>query len=124
MKLSVFSFILFALFALSSCEKGFDLLKTDPKNEFGKNDSDKKGCFDLIYPVTYIMPDASTVTGNTEEELWAAIKAWYEAHPDVAAKPVLQYPVEIVFEDGTTQAIVNEEEMIEAKEGCWDDKEG
>jgi len=78
MKLSVFSFILFALFAISSCEKG---------------------------------------------ELWTAIKAWHEAHPDAEAKPVLQYSVEIVFEDGTTQAIANEEEMIEAKKSCWEDKE-
>lgn len=77
-----------------------------------------KACFDLVYPLTYIMPDDTAITGNDKEELWLAIKAWYEDHPDVAAKPSLQYPVEIVFEDGATQSIEDEAAMEAAKEDC------
>jgi len=41
---------------------------------------------------------------------------WYEAHPDVEEKPVLEYPVDILFEEG----IVNEDEMETAKKECED----
>ena len=36
-------------------------------------------CFSFVYPVTYTMPDGSTmeVTGD-DEDGWSALKAWYE----------------------------------------------
>lgn len=77
-------------------------------------------CFDLVYPVSFTMPDETTISGADEEELWTAIKAWYDAHPDVEAEPSLQYPVDILFEDGATQSVANEDEMEAAKEECED----
>lgn len=85
------------------------------KDCYEKDDED---CFDVVYPITYTMPDNTSITGANDEELWTAIKAWYEAHPDVAEKATLNYPVEIIFEDQTTQAIANEEEMTLAKKDC------
>ena len=83
---------------------------------------EKKGCFKLTYPVTYNLPDGSSVTGD-EEEVWTAIKAWYEVNPDSEEKPALQYPVDIIHEDGTTETISTEEDMIDAKKACWDKEE-
>jgi len=77
-------------------------------------------CFDLVYPVTFTMPDDSTISGADKEELWTAIKTWYENHPDIEEKPTLQYPVSIMFKDDTTQSIANEEGMKTAKKSCED----
>ena len=84
-------------------------------------------CFDLVYPITYIMPDGSelTVTEDTEDG-WSDLKSWYEANPDSDQRPELQYPVDIIFEiegGNETLTINNENEMIAAKERCRNEKD-
>lgn len=80
-------------------------------------DTDKKGCFGLIYPVSWTLPDGSTADMNDKND-WTAVKAWYEANPTSEEKPSLNYPVEILFKDGSTQTIGDDVEMEDAKKGC------
>ncbi|PLX11806.1 MAG: hypothetical protein C0598_07260 [Marinilabiliales bacterium] len=76
-------------------------------------------CFRLVYPVTFMMLDGTLIEViSNDDEGWAPVKAWYDAHPDVAAKPELQFPVDIKWKDGTIQTINSQEEMILAKEDC------
>ena len=89
MKLSIYSFLILAIFAFASCEKG-------ELNKDGK-EKEKEACFELVYPVTYTMPDDTTISGDDEKTAWTAIKVWYEANPDSEEKPALQYPVDILF---------------------------
>lgn len=77
-----------------------------------------KDCFKLAYPISFTMPDGSSITGENEESLDDALKAWYEANPDVEDKPELQYPVDIIFEDGSTTTLASEEELVAVKEDC------
>jgi len=113
------------------CEVYFNLegRKLDPNDKRGdKSDWDRdddKGdwkCFDLVLPVTYVMPDGSTITVTSDEDDgWAEIKAWYEANPDAEEKPALQYPVDISFETregSTTLTVTNDEEMRGAYGRC------
>ncbi len=123
--LSLSTFVLF-----SACKKNsLDKNKDDyDKEDWDKDEYDKDICFELVYPLTYEMPDNSEILVESEEDLWTDIKAWYEAHPDVAEKPSLQYPVEIMYgdeddEESETLVINNEDEMIEAKKDCYEDKE-
>lgn len=119
MKLSTITFILAAFFVFSACEKaGFDKDGWD-KKEWIKED--KGICFELIYPVTYLMPDESSLVAEDEKSFWTAIKEWYEANPEVEEKPELQYPVDILYKDESTETIQNEEEMIAAKKDCSED---
>ncbi len=108
MKISIFSFLVLSILAFSSCEKS-DI----------KDDKDKNDCFELVYPITYIMPDGTQISG-TEEELNTAMKAWYENHPDSKAKPALEYPVEIIIGD-LIKTINDEAAMIAAKKDCNDE---
>ena len=82
----------------------------------------KEKCFDFVYPISYMMPDGTIITGNSEKEINQLIKAWYEAHPDEKEKPILQYPVDIKYKDGTIKTINNDEEMKKAYENCDYDK--
>jgi len=91
---------------------------------------DKWDCFEIVYPVTYIMPDGSTITVTIDDEDgWAELKDWYEYNSDSEERPAIQYPVDILIrtEDGeTTVTINNQEEMAAAKEECreeWNDDE-
>ena len=79
-------------------------------------------CFYLVYPVTYIMPDGSTISVTSDDEDgWSDLKDWYEENEDSEDKPELQYPVDIVVEteEGSSTVTINgEEEMAAAKREC------
>ena len=86
-------------------------------------DWDRRECFELVFPVTYIMPDGSTyeISSDEDESGWEELKEWYDSNPDSDQRPELQYPVDIVTwenEESVTITINNEEEMIAAKEEC------
>ena len=88
---------------------------------YGKEDWE---CFELVFPVTFEMPDGSTFTVTSDdEEGWSDIKDWYDEN-NSEEKPLLHYPVNIVFdyEEGNV-TINNDEEMREAEAACreWDD---
>ena len=91
------------------------------KADCRKWDDDKKdwGCFRLVYPITFIMQDGSAISMQDEED-WMVLKSWYEENPDIEARPILEYPVEINYRDGSTKTINNDEEMASAKEDCRD----
>ena len=85
----------------------------------------ERDCFELVYPVTYVLPDGSTIEISDEEDEagWESLKSWYEANPEAEERPSLQYPVDIVYEseeseDGETVTINSEDEMMVAKEEC------
>ena len=72
-----------------------------------EDERDREQCFELVYPVTFIMPDRSTITIDNEED-WGGIRSWYEANPGSEEEPALQYPVDIVYEtdDGTVTVTI------------------
>ena len=93
----------------SRCEVYFNLegRRLDPYGRNGDKDKSDWGrdydkgdwkCFDLSLPVSYTMPDGSTITVSNEED-WDAIKDWYEENPDSEEKPVLQFPVNVEFDN-------------------------
>ena len=100
------------------------------KQECWRDESEERQCFELVFPVTYIMPDASTITVDTDDDAgWQPVKDWYEANPDSDERPTLQFPVDIIYEteDGdSTLSINNDEEMENVKIRCreeWADSE-
>lgn len=101
----------------------------NPKREGDwSRDEDFDGtCFDLVYPVTYVMPDGSTIiVEGDDEDGWSDLKDWYEENEYSEDKPELQYPVDITqrSEEGVTSITVNDnEEMESAKEDCRDEWE-
>jgi len=87
-----------------------------------EDERDREQCFELVYPVTFIMPDRSTITIDNEED-WGGIRNWYEANPGSEERPTLQYPVEILFDEGETLTIDNEDEMRRVYAYCDGDDE-
>jgi hypothetical protein len=82
-----------------------------------QEDRSRGKCFELVFPITVVMPDASEIILNSREDR-RQIRAWYEENPDAEDKPTVVFPIDITYEDGTTVTINSEEELIAAKEGC------
>jgi len=74
-------------------------------------------CFEFMLPVSFNMPDGNVITVETEED-WALIRGWCQENPGYEDKPELIFPVDILYEDGTTLSINNDEELQEAKMDC------
>ena len=82
-----------------------------------------RNCFELVYPITFIMPDSSSITVSLDnEEGWEMLKSWYDENSGYEeVMPELQYPIQIIYEtqDGDSTADINSDaEMITAKSEC------
>ena len=90
---------------------------------YEERDRIEKACYDLVFPVTFIMPDGSSITVESDDESgWSELKLWYESN-ESEEEPGLQYPVEIIrdTEQGEETIVINsEEELAEVKETCRD----
>ena len=85
-------------------------------------DRDSFKCFELVLPVTFVMPDSSSIIVE-DESGYMAVRTWYGNNPDSNKKPILQYPLDIIYQDSDTQKIKNIVEMKSTKKDCqkWDD---
>ena len=85
----------------------------------------ERECFELVFPLEFLMPDGSLIALDSEEE-YMNIRNWYLENPESEQEAVLQYPVNIVYEteSGDSSVVINDEEaMIAAKEACYDEWE-
>ena len=77
----------------------------------------EKKCFEFIYPITFIMPDGEEIELLDRDD-WAAIKAWYEANPDSEEKPELEFPVDVIYKDGTVVTVNSQDEIHALRKKC------
>lgn len=91
-----------------------DRMGYDPKGEGGKRYRSRI-YFELVYPVSFTMPDGSTITVDSKQDFRDQIKSWYEANPNAEGKPRIVYPVDVILEAGEVMTINSEEEMRQLK---------
>jgi hypothetical protein len=89
-----------------------------------RNEIHRQKCFDLVYPIFFIMPDGSSLVINNDENGWGDLKTWYQDNAGFnEEKPEFQYPVDVVIQDDQILIINSEAEMIELKNECRNDWE-
>ncbi|ARV14982.1 hypothetical protein [Polaribacter sp. SA4-12] len=74
-------------------------------------------CFQFVFPIDFIMADATSITLNSKED-WILIRDWYKANPDVTERPELVFPIDITLEDGTVQTLIDSDELATVKDSC------
>ena len=74
-------------------------------------------CFQFVFPIDFIMPDATSITLNSKDE-WIMIKDWYVANKGVKKRPELVFPVDITIEDGTLQTLIDKGDLRRMKDSC------
>jgi uncharacterized protein YcfL len=87
------------------------------KMERGENGCDREKCFEFVFPISFIMPDGTEISGDGLE-VRTGITAWYDANPGVEERPELRYPLDIVFSDDTTVTLENNEQMRRVYNSC------
>lgn len=76
-----------------------------------------KECFTIEYPITIVLPDSSATVNNLEEAEMI-LEAYYEANGEEGEHPTFAYPINVTFEDGTTDVINDEDEFEDLVEDC------
>jgi hypothetical protein len=108
--------------SISTREELFELKKECRKDFYGGNGrhGHHKGdkCFTLVYPITLILPDETTITGTDAEDLKTQLRAWKETYEGERERPMLQFPVTVQLEDESTQEVTSKEELQALKETC------
>ena len=79
-------------------------------------------CAELVYPVTIVFPDNTTDIVNSNEELRASVRAWYEINAS-DQKPTLDYPVDLIVDDEVVTAN-NQEELLAYFKDCHPQRPG
>ena len=87
------------------------------------DEDDERECFEYVLPVTFLMPDGSTITVE-DEEGWYSLRVWYEDNRGYEEEPSIQYPIDIsqeTEEGSITVTLTSGEEMEEVYSECYDD---
>lgn len=96
---------------------GRKLVAEESERGNSERGKDKNECFDIVFPITVVMPDGSEIVGEDGETLRELIKDWYENNPDIEDKPAFVFPIDLAFSD-TTITVNTEEELDVAREKC------
>ena len=81
------------------------------------DDDDREECLELIYPISFTMPDGSIVSGSSDEELAMNLENWYIINGESDVRPQLIYPIDIIFDDRNF-TVNNEDELARFREAC------
>ena len=75
-------------------------------------------CFSIVYPLTIEFPNGRTLEVANRKEYREALRRWKSNNPDSTERPVIVFPIEIEYEDGTIEIINSAEDLAMAKEEC------
>ena len=88
--------------------------------DYDQDDEDERACYAFTYPISYTMPDESTIEISSEEDEsgWMSIREYYQANPSEEQEPALQFPVDIIFEteDGDVTVTISSVEELNSFE--------
>jgi len=94
--------------------KVVDVMRLFKKHNDGNH---RAKCFSFVFPLTYTMPDGSSLIIESSDD-WHLLRDWCEANSTYEEKPVLNFPVDIVYEDDTSITLNTIEELREARRDC------
>ena len=84
-----------------------------------RGEEDDKKCFTFGFPVSFTMPDGTVLTAEDEKDLEEKMQAFYESYTGEKKRPEVVFPVDLMFEDGSSLTVNSPEEMKQAwKENC------
>ena len=84
-----------------------------------RGEEDDKKCFTFGFPVSFTMPDGTVLTVENYKHLEEKMVAYYESYTREKLSPEVVFPVDLMFEDGSSLTVNSPEEMKQAwKENC------
>ncbi|MEK9604239.1 MAG: hypothetical protein VW127_07445 [Flavobacteriaceae bacterium] len=76
-------------------------------------------CFNFSYPISYEMPDGSSITVESKFDAWQKFKNWYNDHPNETKSPKWIFPLTIIDDEDKKTVINNEDELRDQYHDCY-----
>ena len=76
------------------------------------------GCYELVFPVTIILPDSTTTEVSSYEELKETLRDWKESNPGRCNHPMLSFPVDVIDENGDVITIEDRGQLRRLRIQC------
>ena len=84
-----------------------------------RGEQNDKKCFTFGFPVSFTMPDGTILTAEDEKDLEEKMKAFYESYEGRKKRPRVIFPVDLMFEDGSSLTVNSVQEMKQAwRDNC------
>ena len=84
-----------------------------------RGEEDDKKCFTFGFPVSFTMPDGTVLTAEDEKDLEEKMQAFYESYTGEKKRPEVVFPVDLMFEDGSSLTVNSAQEMKQAwRDNC------
>ncbi|GEM_PF-3123325 len=121
---------------IADCEgiTNYHICSEEELDDYFFGDFDCNDLDNLTFPTEIELPDGTTVTVNSEEELFEALENWFEEHGEDYEEEwegedydddfedcfTLVYPIQILFPGGETISYANEEDLYTGIEAWYD----
>ena len=86
------------------------------------------GCYELVFPVTLVLPDSTTIEVNSYDEMKQALRTYFDAngghphghHGGAGTRPHLsfEFPISVISEDGELITVNAADELKALREAC------
>lgn len=88
----------------------------------------KYGCYELVFPVTLVLPDSTTATVNSYDEMKQTLRTYFDAHgggghqhhhgPGARPRIDFVFPISVVSQDGEVITVESQEQLRELRAEC------
>ena len=94
-------------------------LSTSARASMFDSQKNNEECFEFIYPISFVLPDGSEITINSDED-WEKIDLWYEENKDSEEEPEIVYPFDVIVE-GEIITVNGEEDLDRLEDYCFEE---
>lgn len=84
------------------------------------DDDDDEECFEILFPISILYPDGSTLVLNSIEEADSVYDAWVIVHGD-SIIPEIIFPINVELEDGSILIVNDDDEFGDLEDACEGD---
>ncbi|HHM21594.1 MAG TPA: hypothetical protein ENJ20_06180 [Bacteroidetes bacterium] len=118
---------LLATLAITSCDKVTDVVPEETAEQFvdqalytlqDEGNLGRHGCYELVFPVTVALPDSTTATADSYEELAEIFRTWKEDNPGMTGRPRFVFPIEVINRDGELITVENGFQLRRLRREC------
>jgi uncharacterized membrane protein len=76
------------------------------------------GCVELVFPVSFAMPDSTVMEFESFEQARLEFQAWKEQNPSIMGRPRIIFPLELVTQDAEVLTVENRQQLREIIRDC------
>lgn len=118
-RIFVYCFALLSFLACNKEEQITDLTDETLNSLVVETRAGSGGCYEIVFPIAFDLADGSVIEAESISDARTQIRNWFQSDPEVIGRPVLQYPIDMINEDGEVITVVDRSELVDIRKACF-----